>query len=771
MELVDLQLEFNKIKGSAEKIIFSDVELNSNFKNEYEKYILENKPNGYAKVEWSKFSTKITTTTGKLIYITNYWFYIAAELAGYLGGLESHKEMFQKIFEESERSEVAAALRKGVESEKHSKIKGYLTENGFSQEEIGNFIKFVSDYHSWGGGKTIDRNDYYVSPLLKAGNLLAETQGAVAEIAKQFAQKEIIRKNFNPTFISNNSFPKIVLEESEKKISARSCGEFIFGLIEYLLENSIEGSLFESVIKKNDKHGSHNIEFQGEKLTSIFKVSESELVENDLIRGEKARFFSKPFVIGSEFYYLSNQWTDGTDSRLDIVTFISIFESKYPDYKIVRENSGYALLKIDICKSIGVSKPFLLLAGISGTGKTRYVREQAKATGSLTETYCLASVRPDWHEPSDLLGYVSRLNSQAEYVTTDVLQFIASAWRAIVDADIAMSTDYVEGHGERLLVTGDKAKLDRVEPYWLCLDEMNLAPVEQYFADYLSVLETREWAWEDSSFTYLCDPLLKATTIKQVADVGKIRSDLGFSDEKYNDVWALICQHGLSIPFNLMVAGTVNMDETTHGFSRKVIDRALSFDFGEFFPNDFEQFFEPSTRHLTLSYPIGSQAQLEDCPRIDDKNTGLATVDFLKVVNGVLENTPFELAYRALNELLLAVVCQNPSSRTELKAVWDDFLMCKVLPRIEGDSDKLVKRDSSRSLLEDLQGKLAAAYPEVWGEPDEADPSIGFRPDLHREKLGAEGDDKVISIACRSRAKMDWMQSRLDSSGFTSFWP
>src|SRR5690606_14077747 len=81
-----------------------------------------------------------------------------------------------------------------------------------------------------------------------------------------------------------------------------------------------------------------------------------------------------------------------------------------------------------------LSKPFLLLAGISGTGKTRFVREQSKLTGSLSDTYCLTSVRPDWHEPSDVLGYISRLggDGNAEYITTDVLQFIAKAWRAII---------------------------------------------------------------------------------------------------------------------------------------------------------------------------------------------------------------------------------------------------------------------------------------------------------------------------------------------------
>lgn len=61
----------------------------------------------------------------------------------------------------------------------------------------------------------------------------------------------------------------------------------------------------------------------------------------------------------------------------------------------------------------------------------------------------------------------------------------------------------------------------------------------------------------------------------------------------------------------------------------------------------------------------------------------------LSAVNAVLKNTPFELAFRALNELLLAVASSQPQDDLALKAVWDDFMMCKVLPRIEGDTDKL----------------------------------------------------------------------------------
>lgn len=420
----------------------------------------------------------------------------------------------------------------------------------------------------------------------------------------------------------------------------------------------------------------------------------------------------------------------------------------------------YLAIKID---AIRLSKPFLLLAGISGTGKTRFVREQAKATGNLGDTYCLVSVRPDWHEPADLLGYISRLNGDPKYICTDVIYFIVNAWRAIVDSGLTVAEQESEGYGVGIIVSGGMGHLVDVLPYWLCLDEMNLAPVEQYFADYLSVLETRQWTWNDDGFRYNSDPLLKASAINQVGDTNVLRNDLGLTDSAYEGLWGLFCQHGIGIPFNLIVAGTVNMDETTHGFSRKVIDRALSFDFGEFFPNNFDEYFSAVSRHQVFSYPIWSQAELDFLPAID--SDGKKSIDFLRAVNDVLDQSPFRLAFRALNELLLSVISIQPENDIELRAIWDDFLMCKVLPRVEGDNDKLATGSTELSILQELEKLLQHEFAEFWLEGNDSDKA---RPDFHREMIYT-GD--TILIECRSKRKIQWMQERLKKSGFTSFWP
>ncbi|MFJ5322109.1 MrcB family domain-containing protein [Pectobacterium parvum] len=402
--------------------------------------------------------------------------------------------------------------------------------------------------------------------------------------------------------------------------------------------------------------------------------------------------------------------------------------------------------------TIPLPKPFLLLAGISGTGKSRFVSKQAEATGSSEETYCLVSVRPDWHEPSDLLGYTTRLNNNAEYVTTDVLQFIVKAWKAIAETGVQIAENKTAGH---------RNDLQAIPPYWLCLDEMNLAPVEQYFADYLSILETREWEWKGDEFIYQCRPLLKASVIKLLSPDKQNALCTSLELDPTSALWLEFSENGIGIPFNLLVAGTVNMDETTHGFSRKVIDRALSFDFGDFFPNDFDEYFSPTIIPKKLSYPIYSSAakSKDRLPAIDAD--GKKSIAFLQSLNTVLGYTPFKLAYRALNELLLSVISHQPENDEALQAAWDDFLMCKLLPRIEGDSDKLAQHDIDESLLIKLSGILKENLSAIWNQPN-------ARQDFYREK---QQDGETIMIACRSRAKIDWMQNKLAQSGFTSFWP
>lgn len=462
-------------------------------------------------------------------------------------------------------------------------------------------------------------------------------------------------------------------------------------------------------------------------------------------------FLDKPFEFKGIKYFLSDQWTHESANGRSIKD-INVFLKEF-NLEIIKTDDIYHLTKINIHHAMNgfhLPKPFLLLAGISGTGKTRFVREQAKASADIhamaaDANYCLVPVRPDWHEPSDLLGYISRIGSNGpRYVATDLLRFIVKAWKHAA----ASAT------GENIVCKAS----DEICPFWLCLDEMNLAPVEQYFADYLSIVETRVW----KAGIYKCDPLLKGDVIRELDQIAQDelwrKLDIGEEDDLSAGLKKYFKDVGIPLPPNLIVAGTVNMDETTHGFSRKVIDRALTIDFGEFYPNRYDEFFIPKTRSKTLGFPLLSQIERDDLISVAVDPDGQKTINFLEAVNGILRGTPFELAYRALNEALLTVVCFNPSDDKLLQAVWDDFLMMKVLPRIEGDAEKLDYQDNI-SLLTRLSDILKNSFTDICN---------GGRPDL---LCVSATDGTVVQASCRSIKKLEWMQKRLEKNGFTTFWP
>jgi len=457
-------------------------------------------------------------------------------------------------------------------------------------------------------------------------------------------------------------------------------------------------------------------------------------------------------TIAYKFYELGRVPADSDiikDLEVTLVAYDSFLSGK-KNIKLTQPSQT----PVKVGNNTVLPKPFLLLAGISGTGKTRFVREQAIASAAQygienSDNYCLVPVRPDWHEPSDLLGYISRIGEGgARYVVTDLLCFIVKAWKHAVASASAEGVDYKE--------------LNSICPFWLCLDEMNLAPVEQYFADYLSILETRKW--ENGS--YSCDPLLKAAVINQQLEESG-RDDLWeklnlAGDEPLNaGLRGYFSAFGIPLPPNLIVAGTVNMDETTHGFSRKVIDRALTIDFGEFFPNDYDRYYDAdkNTTVRTLGFPrLSGVHQESDLTAVTADPDGRKTIEFLKAVNEVLKDTPFQLAFRALNEALLSVVCFSPADDIQLQAVWDDFLMMKVLPRIEGDQEKLAC-DGDESLLTGLTACLKETLPGIWETA---------RPDLLCESTVA---GVILLNPCRSKRKLDWMQKRLLANNFTTFWP
>ena len=369
------------------------------------------------------------------------------------------------------------------------------------------------------------------------------------------------------------------------------------------------------------------------------------------------------------------------------------------------------------------SKPFLLLAGISGTGKSRIVRELARACweeGSeeykvqKPKNFEMVQVKPNWHDSSELIGYVSRVSGSPVFVAGDFLKFMAKAWE------------------------------NPEVPHFLCLDEMNLAPVEQYFAEYLSVVESRKCN-EDGVIT--TDPILKKCDEQWYFD---LTAQLTTNDE----IRSQFNTDGIAIPQNLIVVGTVNMDETTFSFSRKVLDRAMTIEMNEAdlyggLTDRYEKIGKLEAGNL-----IGTAVEGVDVYQ-ENKDVCDAALKYLEAVNTQLEGTPFKVAYRTRNEFLLYVVNNLPYNKDKdgneipqnevIARALDEITSMKILSRMEGDATK----------IDTLLNRLSTTISEQLKAVSE------------REYSEKKNDSqKVYSV---SLAKLKDMKDRL-SGGYTSFW-
>ena len=370
------------------------------------------------------------------------------------------------------------------------------------------------------------------------------------------------------------------------------------------------------------------------------------------------------------------------------------------------------------------SKPFLLLAGISGTGKSRIVRELARACWyEHTEEYNehkpknfeMVQVKPNWHDSSELIGYVSRIDG-VRYVVGPFLKFMV------------------------------KAIQDPNTPYFLCLDEMNLAPVEQYFAEFLSVVESRK---VDKDGNVVTDPLVDYSSTEEY----KSLIDQLFCDDAERKAYLTeVGGKRLTIPQNLIVVGTVNMDETTFSFSRKVLDRAMTIEM-----NEVDLMAGLTNRHenigkIEFADIIGKAVEGVDVYAAHEGVCKKA-IEYLESINATLDKTPFKVAYRTRNELLLYVV-NNLSWKTDneleefvIARALDEITCMKILTRIEGDETKV-----SANFLDNLGNAIKSGLVEI-----------------DKDLLQANKSHKGDAYQPISLDKLDEMKERL-KSGYTSFW-
>lgn len=460
------------------------------------------------------------------------------------------------------------------------------------------------------------------------------------------------------------------------------------------------------------------------------------------------------------------------------------------------------------------TKPFLLLAGISGTGKSRIVRKMAQATvpkdlqvafdGKNRNTedfkeerwtlqrpanFELIQVKPNWHNSMDVVGYLSNIPAP-HYVFTPFINFIV---RAMCHPEV---------------------------PFFLCLDEMNLAPVEEYFAEFLSAIESRAM---DKDGNYITDPIIppfhnfgevkdQAGNKTNVGEdmlniVQEIIKQEGVSDERRGKVRNHLEKRGVTLPKNLIIVGTVNMDETTFSFSRKVLDRAMSMEMNQV---DYSSFLCDTTdddiKAIAKAYDVdadstGDDNQLNrllvdrhieakevvaDLGGAAEDSDARFVIDYLETINKLLDGTPFKLGYRAANEALIYMKSSMDFGNDDRAAAMDRFTLMKILSRIEGDESKLrLNREDSDRLAEfgvDYDrisqerggATLLSAMKEIILDKLRVTEPKNLQDNIEDAEI--EGEEtaaplkKEESAPLESIKKLDSMIAQLDRDHFVNYW-
>ncbi|MBF8436092.1 DUF3578 domain-containing protein [Halanaerobiaceae bacterium Z-7014] len=393
------------------------------------------------------------------------------------------------------------------------------------------------------------------------------------------------------------------------------------------------------------------------------------------------------------------EYLDTANTIVRIENYIKAQGFTYPDDLI---KNFYLSLK---------TKSFVILAGISGTGKTKLVQLFAEAIGCTTENnrFKLISVRPDWSDSSDLLGYT---DIQGEFQPGPLIETIRMA---------------VEE-------SKNSTQENPAKPYIICLDEMNLARVEYYFSDFLSKMETRKFNSKG-----------KLTTDKLIS-----KSDLGNNEDTLNKYGELY------LPDNLHIIGTVNMDETTHPFSKKVLDRANTIEFNRIdlmaFSSDSDLDKEDIESMLIDNHTLRTE-YLNLIELLPEKEAEIVeTTRILQDINKRLKPANLQVGYRIRDEINFYMIYNKRHNLMDFNKALDYQIHQKILPRIQGSSRVL--KDILLDLFEFTAG---GQFSVEQGEQSS---------DLKDHLISNYDDIKYYNSA----KKIAEMIERYEQDGFTAFW-
>lgn len=442
------------------------------------------------------------------------------------------------------------------------------------------------------------------------------------------------------------------------------------------------------------------------------------------------------------------------DFEKDFERSFSKLSEHIHSYLYHKKNLIYTRYQIRNFLTLLKTHDIIVLSGLSGSGKTQIVKAFAEALGGVAK---IIPVKPNWTSSDDLIGYYNPL--QMSFLPTPFTE-------AIVEA------------------INNPNQL-----YFICLDEMNLARAEYYFADFLSKLEERNtqpeielyanheeelFVSEFSTLLNLIESSINGKNIKSWQDFlgneearKKFFEMLGNTDKesmlqlhakmKRRLIDILKFPSTIRIPDNVRFIGAINVDETTHYFSPKILDRihVVKFDNPLLFEEQVNGWFENTENEKELK-PVYILPNLfsvrKEYPTVNNAELSTITQKLKEINQRFLLPLNIDFGIRSIRQSLNYAELNKSTYETEYDSEsisLNTVILQKIFPRFIFDGSETAKNSKSKmEIVEEFQKFLANEFGEFYSDYESNETDIG--------KSSSEYLEEMIKQANRNNSQFNF---------------
>lgn len=454
--LNDLNDLGQKVQEKINSYDYKEMLLSDEFKKEF-KLFLDSNSND--KIEFEKYTSIVTTTKGLKIIFPNQWFYISSFFSEFLKSLWDYKGLVNEF-------KISDQLIKNLrENPINEDLKKSIKEKLTDDTSYSFFELFLTNYNWWFGSKTIDRGDFFVSPVLNLAKVVNVSHSYLADLAYYFSREErlteLISSDYRNLIETANSKNTILIEEKKLRVILLKAFKYI--LQKYSEERVLKDfDIKEAKIEDRIYKGiTLNKYFGFEVLIGMFDKKQT---LDDLKSSGTLRFIDEEIKINDNTNsYFTSQWNESNGRGLSLVNFNKLLSDVSDNnLEIINDNNIFKLIEK---KAVRKKSPLKeteqkIYYGAPGTGKSHKVEQTLRNIDS--HFYERITFHPEFDNASFIGSYRPKSNKDSityEFIPQSFTNIYIKAWH------------------------------DEENQYYLAIEEINRGNCAEIFGDIFQLLD------------------------------------------------------------------------------------------------------------------------------------------------------------------------------------------------------------------------------------------------------------------------------------------